>query len=139
MSSCSFCNFFIQHIAPVNWWWLGAATIVSFGIGGVWYSALFAKTWIRVFKVEMGEVTNVSIVRTMGLQLVANLFLGLVFFVLANISVWLAIMVLIGIIGWEKAMLNFQFSDFKDFIMAVVIRSGYTFIAGIVYILFALI
>ena len=87
----------------------------------------------------MGEVTNVSIVRTMGLQLVANLFLGLVFFVLANISVWLAIMVLIGIIGWEKAMLNFQFSDFKDFIMAVVIRSGYTFIAGIVYILFALI
>ena len=129
----------MQHIAPINWLWLGAATIVAFGIGAVWFSAFFAKAWVRVFKVEMGEVNAASFVRTMGLQFVATFFLGLVLFVLTNISVWVALMTLIGIVGWEKAMLNFQFSTFKDFIMAVVIRAGYTFVAGIVFILFALI
>ena len=128
----------MQHIAPVNWLWLAAATAVSFSIGAVWYSVLFSKAWIKIFKVEMGEVNTASIVRTMGLQFAANLFLGLVFFVLTNISVWVAIITLMGIIGWEKAILNFQFSKFKDCLMAIVIRAGYTLLAGIVYILFAL-
>ena len=135
---CSFCGFFMQHIAPINWLWLVAATAVSFGIGAVWYSVLFAKAWVKIFKVEMGEVNTASFVRTMGLQFVATFFLGLVFFVLTNISVWVALMTLIGIIGWEKAMLNFQFSNLKDCFMAIVIRAGYTFVAGIVFILFAL-
>ena len=134
MDVCIFCKAF----AGINWWWYAVATILSFLVGGVWYSALFSKAWIRIFKVEMGEVTAASMVRTFSLQIAATLFLGLVFFVLTNISAGLAVFTLIGIVGWEKAMLNFQFSNIKDFLMAVVIRAGYTLVAGIIFILFAL-
>jgi hypothetical protein len=132
------CCLFCQSIAGINWWWYAAAIIVSFGIGGVWYSALFKEAWIRVFKVEMGEVTTGSFLRTMSIQFAANMLLGLVFFVLTNLSVWIALLTLVGFCGWEKGNLNFEFCRMKDFMMAVVIRVGYTFIAGIVFILFAL-
>ena len=134
MDVCIFCKAF----SGINWWWYAAATILSFVVGGVWYSTLFSKAWIRVFKIEMGEVTVGSMVRAFSLQIAATLFLGLVFFVLTNISAGLAFFTLIGIVGWEKATLNFQFSNIKDFLMAVVIRAGYTFVAGIIFILFAL-
>ncbi|MCL2416582.1 MAG: hypothetical protein FWD02_01435 [Bacteroidales bacterium] len=133
------CNLICQIFAQINWWWFAVATVVSFGIGAVWYSALFAKAWIRVFKVELGEITPVSIFRTMGLQFAATVLFGLVFFMLTSISAWLAILTLVGLCAWEKGNLNFQFSRMKDFIMAVTIRVGYTFIAGLVFILFALI
>jgi hypothetical protein len=125
-------------MADINWWWYAVAIIVSFGIGAVWYSLLFAKAWVRVFKVEIGDVTTGSFLRTMSIQFAANLLLGLVFFVLTNVSVWIALLTLVGICGWEKGNLNFEFSRMKEFMMAVVIRVGYTFIAGIVFIMFAL-
>jgi hypothetical protein len=128
-----------QAIAVINWWWFAAAAIVSFAVGAVWYSLFFAKAWVRVFKVEMGEVTPGSFLRTMSLQFAANLALCLVFFVLTKLSAWIALMALWGFCAWEKGNLNFQFGRMKDFIMAVIIRVGYTFVAGIIFILFALI
>jgi hypothetical protein len=133
------CNLISYCIAEINWWWFIAAFVVAFAIGAVWYSFLFTKAWIRVFKVEMGEVTAGSMFRTFSLQIVATLLFGLVFFVLTKISVWLAVLALIGFSAWEKGTMNFEFSRMKNFIMAVVIRVGYTFIAGLVFILFALI
>ena len=135
MDGCLVC----KSIAAINWWWFAAATIVSFAVGAVWYSWFFAKAWIRVFKVEMGEVTTGSVIRTMLLQFAATLLYGLVFFVLTKLSVGVAILSLVGFCGWEKGNLNFEFSRMKDFLMAVAIRVGYTFVAGIVFILFALI
>ncbi|MCL2328125.1 MAG: DUF1761 domain-containing protein [Bacteroidetes bacterium] len=132
------CSIVSHYAAEINWWWFAAATIVSFAIGGVWYSLLFSKAWIRVFKVEMEGVTTASVVRTMLFQLLTTMFLGAVFFVLTNISVWIAILTLVGICGWEKGKLNFQFSRRKDFLMAVVIEVGHTFVVGMVFILFAL-
>ena len=38
MDSCLIC----KSITTINWWWFAAATIISFAIGGVWYSWLFA-------------------------------------------------------------------------------------------------
>jgi hypothetical protein len=77
--------------------------------------------------------------RTMSLQLAATLLLGLVFFVLTKLSVWMALLALVGFCGWEKGKLNFEFPRMKDFVMATVIQAGYTFVAGLVFILFALI
>ncbi|MFT3902732.1 MAG: hypothetical protein QM727_06140 [Niabella sp.] len=131
-------NLLLQCISEINWWWYSVAIVVSFAVGGVWYSLLFAKTWIRVFRVEMGEVTIGSFLRTMSIQLAANLLLGVVFFILTNISIWIALLTLVGFCGWEKGNLNFEFSKMKDFIMASVIRVGYTLAAGIIFILFAL-
>ena len=133
------CNLFCQILSGINWWWFAAAVVVTFGVGAIWYSLLFAKTWVKVFKVEMGKVTTGSFLRTMSLQLAANLLFGLVFFILTHLSVWIALLSLVGFCGWEKGSLNFEFSKMKDFIMAVTIRVGYTFIAGIIFILFALI
>ena len=135
MDSCLIC----KSITTINWWWFAAATIVSFGIGGVWYSWLFAKAWIKVFKVEMEGFTTASIVGTMFFQFVATLFFGLVFFILAKLSVGIAILTLSGFCGWQASMLKFQFGRTMDFFIAVAIRVGYTFVAGIVFILFALI
>jgi hypothetical protein len=133
------CNLFSQTLSGINWWWFAVAVIVTFGVGALWYSKLFAKTWIRVFKVEMGEVTTGSFLRTMSLQLAANLLFGLVFFILTHLCVWIALLTLVGFCGWEKGNLNFEFAKIKDFILAVTIRVGYTFIAGLIFILFALI
>ena len=131
-------NSLSQSISEINWWWYIAAVVISFAVGGVWYSLLFAKTWIRVFRVEMGKVTTGSFLRTMSIQFAANLLLGLVFFILTHFSVWIALLTLVGFCGWEKGNLNFEFSKMKDFMLAVVIRVGYTFVAGIIFILFAL-
>jgi hypothetical protein len=133
------CNTLCQAIDAINWWWFAAATVVSFAIGAVWFSWLFAKAWLKVFKVELGEVTFGTFLRTMSLQLASTLLFGLVIFVLTKLSVWIAFFALAGFCGWEKGKLNFQFSRMKDFVMATVIQSGYTFVAGLVFILFALI
>ena len=133
------CDLLFQSFTAINWLWFAVAAIVSFAVGGVWYSLLFAKAWIKVFKVEMGKVTTGSFLRTMLLQFAANLLFGLVFFVLTKLSLWIALLSLVGFCGWEKGNLNFEFSRMKDFIMAVTIRVGYTFVAGIIFILFALI
>jgi hypothetical protein len=134
------CNLLCQAISSVNWIWFIVAVIATFIIGGIWYSALFAKTWIRVFKVEMPEkITTSSFIRTISLQFLANILFGFVFFVLTKVSVLIAIISLVGFCGWEKGGMNFQFAKIKDFLTAVLIRVGYTFIAGIIFILFALI
>jgi len=133
------CNLLCHTLSGINWWWFAVAVIVTFGIGALWYSVFFAKAWVKAFKVEMGEVTKSSFLRTMSLQLVVNLLFGLVFFILTHLSVWIALLSLVGFCGWEKGSLSFEFGKIKDFILAVTIRVGYTFIAGLVFILFALI
>jgi hypothetical protein len=128
-----------QSVSGIDWWWFAAATVVSFIVGAVWYSLLFAKTWVKVFKVDMGVVTIGRFLRTMLLQFAANAAFGFVLFVLTDISVWIALLSLAGFCVWEKGNLNFEFGRMKDFILAVTIRVGYTFIAGVIFILFALI
>jgi hypothetical protein len=128
-----------QSVSTINWWWFAAATVVSFIVGAIWYSLLFAKTWVKVFKVDLGVVTTGSFLRTMLLQFAANAAFGFVMFVLTDISVWIALLSLAGFCAWEKGNLNFEFGRLKDFVMAVTIRVGYTFIAGVIFILFALI
>ena len=132
------CNLFCQSSCGINWWWFAAAVIVAFGIGALWYSVLFAKAWVRVFRVEMEKPTTGSLLCTMFLQLVATAVFGLVFFVLTNLSICIAVLALIGFCAWEKGNLKFEFADMRDFIQAVCIRVGYTFVAGIIFILFAL-
>jgi hypothetical protein len=124
----------------INWMWFSVAVIVTFAIGAVWFSALFSKNWVRIFKVEMPEKpTPALMIRTLVLQFVVNVFFGLLFFMLTPVSVYLSVFALIVFCAWQKGMLNFQFPKFQDFVMAAVINVGYTFVVGIVFILFALI
>lgn len=133
------CNLLCQAVAGMNWWWFAAATVVCVACGAIWYSILFPKAWVRVFKVEMGKVTTLGMVRTFGLQIAATLVYGFALWVLTSLSAWIALIALVGFCAWEKGNLNFEFSRIKDFFMASLIRVGYTFIAGVIFILFALI
>jgi hypothetical protein len=128
-----------QAVGAINWIWFAVAVIVAYGIGAVWFGALFSKQWQKVFKVEMEEPTAASFIKTMGGQLLVTLLLCFVFFVLVKISVAVAVLALVGFCGWEKGMLNFQFTKMKNYIMATLINVGYLFIVGVIAILFGLI
>ena len=131
------CLFLFSNI---QWIWLAVAVIVTFAIGAIWYSYLFPKTWVRVFKVEMPEkVTTLSMVKTMSMQLIVNIFFGTLFFMLTQISFVLSVFTLICFCGWQKGGLYFQFPKWKDYVQAACIQTGYTFIAGMVFIIFGLI
>lgn len=133
------CNVFCQAVAGVNWWWFAAAVVVCFALGALWYSVLFQRTWVRVFRVEMGEVTPGGMVRTFATQIAASVVYGFAIFVLTGISAWVSLLAIVGFCAWEKGNLGFEFSRWNDFFMACLIRAGYTFLAGVIFLLFALI
>lgn len=137
METCSsFCSLFSQ----INWLWYAIAVVVVYAAGALWHSILFGKAWIRVFKVEMPEKGQpTGAVFTMSMQLLVTALLGLLFFVLVPISVWLAVFVLITFCGWQKGTLKFRYVKWNEYFTAAIIEAGYTFIAGLIFILFALI
>jgi hypothetical protein len=131
---------FCYAISNVNWIWFAVAFIIVLAAGIAWYSVLFPKIWARVFNVNTTKKpTTKMLLRTMVMQLVVNLLFGLALFVITNLSVWVALLALVGFSGWEKGELNFQFPRWKDYWRAAVIRAGYTFIAGVIFMLFAMI
>ena len=123
----------------INWWCYAAAAVLTFAFAALWYSVLFAKTRARVFKEDIPEKMSVALaLRTMGMQFAINALFGLWFFVLAtHLGFWFALITLCVFCGWQKGMLNFQFPKFKDYMTAAMIDAGYTFIVGMVFILFA--
>lgn len=136
MSDCSMC---CMWCSGINWLWYAVSVIVVFGVGAIWYSMLFVKQWIRVYKIEMpAEGEKVNPLPSMLMQLIATALLGLAFFVLTPISVWLSVLVLIGFAAWQKAGLKFHFRGWRDFIIAASIDVGYLCVAAIIFILFAL-
>ncbi len=138
MESCStLCSAFAQF----SWGWLAVATVVVFAIGALWYSLLFAKAWVRVFKIEMpqnGEKPK-GMVATMLMQLLATILFGLTIFVATAMSVGLAVLVVLAFCGWQKGALKFRYAKWSEFSTAAIIEVGHTAISGLVFILFALI
>lgn len=135
------CGLLCMLWTGIDWLWYAVAVVTAFAVGGLWYSALFSKMWIRVFKVDMpGKVTVWMMLRSMLIQFLATAILGLLFFMLTGLSVWLSVIALVVFCGWQKAGLGFQFpASWKNFVQAALIQAGYTFIAGLIFILFALV
>ncbi len=132
---CHACGMFCH----INWLWFVVAIAAAYAVGAIWYSFLFSKTWMRIFKVEIPEkVDKTNMIITMFIQLIATAIFGLVYFVLVPISVWLAILALVGFCAWQKGSLKFQFSSWKEFATAALVQAGFTFITGVIFILFAL-
>jgi hypothetical protein len=61
------------------------------------------------------------------------------YFVLANFSAWLSVLVLVAIIGWMKASLLFKTPNRKRFLVLFFIDGGYFAVASVVFILLALV
>jgi hypothetical protein len=128
----------VTFFYSINWWWYSVAVIVAYGVGVLWYSVLFPKMWVRVFRLQMGAVTTGGFVRTMGIQLVSTMVFGLVIFIFALLDKGLALLVLFGFAAWLVGALNFKFSQPKDLLQAILIEVGYMLVAGNVFVLFGL-
>ncbi len=76
---------------------------------------------------------------TMSAQLIVTALLGLIFFTLTGISAWLAVLVLVAFCGWQKGSLKFRYVKWNEYFTAALIEAGFTFVAGLIFILFALI
>ncbi len=137
METCS--NNFCALVGQINWLWFVVAILAVYLLGALWYSVLFPKAWIKIFKVEMpAKPSPANMFLTMFGQLVASALMGLVLFMITAVSFWLAVLTLVGFCGWTKATLKYKFADWGDFVRAGGIEAGYLFLAGMIFILFAL-
>ncbi len=134
MDSSGFCAL----LGSINWLWYIIAVIAVFVLGGIWFSFLFKNMWIKVFKIEMPEGKPQGVVFTMIMQLIVTALFGLVFFILVKLSFWVALLALIGFCGWQKGSLKFRYTKWSEYIQAAIVEAGYTFLAGIVFILLGL-
>ena len=132
------CNCLCEIFAQINWWAFGGSVLLVFAVGALWYSVLFAKAWKEVNKIDdTGEISAGNMVFTMLFQLLSTALVGLTFFILTKVSLFLAILVAVAIIGWMKSTLKFRFTNWKIFFKAVVSEVGYFAVAALIFILFA--
>lgn len=125
-------------ISQFNWVWFAFSVVAAFAVGAIWYSLLFFNTWRVVFKVDMPDQNSPSgWIRSFIVQLVTGTMLGLVCFTTASISVEFAVFTVLTIAGWQMCTITFKYGDWKRFLQAVMIESGYTIASGAIYILFS--
>lgn len=134
MDSSGFCRL----LGSINWFWYIIAVIAVFVLGGIWFSFLFKSMWIKVFRIEMPEGKAQGVVFTMIMQLIVTALFGLVFFILVKLSFWVALLALIGFCGWQKGSLKFRYTKWSEYIQAAIVEAGYTFLAGMIFILLGL-
>ncbi len=130
----SFCTVFTH----INWLTFIAAVLMAYIVGAIWYSLLFRDMWIAANQIDINvKPSKSNMVSTMLLQLLATALIGLMYFVLTPISLWLALFVTLAFGGWMKATTKFRISDTKTFIKAVIVDVTYFCIVALIFILFA--
>lgn len=131
-------SYFSLVISQLDWVWFSFAVVAAFAVGAIWYSLLFFNIWRSVFKVDMPDQNSPSgWIRSFIIQFVTGAMLGLVCFTLASISIGFATFTVVALAGWQMCALTFKYGDWKRFLQAVMIESGYTLVCGLVYILFS--
>ncbi len=134
------CSLLCQLFLDVNWLWFVIAVLAAFLLGALWYSVLFPKLWVKTFKVELPDkLAPGNMFVTMFGQIVATALMGLSLFLITPVSFWLAVLTLVGFCGFNKGMLKYKFYKWRDYFRAAGIEVTYQFLAGMVFILFALI
>lgn len=62
----------------INWAAVAVATLMGFGLGGLWYSPLlFAKAWMREAGVSEAQTRQASMPKVFGLSLLATLVMAM--------------------------------------------------------------
>jgi hypothetical protein len=122
-----------------------------FFIGFFWYNQLFGKKWLWAVRYDecacgadlsKGEkcTCKVSFMSFLPMiaQFLAICLIGLMYFVVVDFNVWLAVFVWFANIGWMKASLLFKTPNRKRFLALLYIDGGYFTVAAVVFILFAI-
>lgn len=132
------CDLLRSALVDAHWGWFAAAALIDIACGSLWYSVLFPKTWARVFKVDTEGVASAVMMRAFGSMIAATLVFGFALWAVAGLSAWAALGVLVGFCAWEIGNLGFDFGRAEEFLMASLIRAGYTLLSGLIFIVFAL-
>jgi hypothetical protein len=129
------------------WLWWGISVVVAYLIGWFWYSKLFTKSWIESERIvckcgadmAQGEKCTCEkmVLWPMLIQLAATALVGFVFFLLTDISVWLAVIAAFAILAWEKAAVFFRVWEYKRACKIIWIEVGYYCIVLVIFILTA--
>jgi len=135
----------------ISWLWYAVAVFAVFFIGFFWYNQLFGKKWLWAVRYDecpcgadlsKGEKCtckpNFKAFLPMIAQFLAICLLGLMYFVLVQFNVWLAVFVWFANIGWMKASLLFKTPNRKRFMALLCIDGGYFTVAAVVFVLLGL-
>lgn len=142
MSSGCICSFL-----QINWLWYAASVIVVYAVGAIWYGKLFTNSWLKSVRykclcgaeLDKGEKCTCQSrsMWPMLYQFAATILIGLMYFVLTALSIWLALLVAVAISGWMKATLKFQIPEWKRFVTLASIDVGYFFLSSLIFMGFA--
>lgn len=134
----------------VNWLWYTVAVVIVFFLGAVWFVLLFGRAWAwaaRIIPAGNGkEVIEDDIAYRMGFksfgtmfaQLCSTLLLGLVYFMVSPISVWLSILIAVATSAWMKTIMHFEIRNWKRYVTLAAVDIGYFFVSSLIFISFAL-
>lgn len=79
----------------ISWWAVGISTIISFFLGGLWYSpVLFGKQWSQGVGVKIGD-SSTQPVAGMVLQLTGTFFLAWIIALADAINAWPAAVLIV--------------------------------------------
>lgn len=135
----------------VNWLWYSVAVLIVFFLGAVWFVVLFSRSWAwaaRITPVGNGkEVIEDDVAyragfksfRTMLAQFCSTLLLGLVYFMVTPLSLWLSLLIAIASSAWMKTIMHFEVRNWKRYVTLAAVDVGYFFISSLIFIFFALI
>jgi hypothetical protein len=135
----------------ISWLWYIVAVFAVFFIGFLWYNQLFGKKWLWAVRYDecrcgadlsKGEKctckADFNAFLPMIAQFLAICLLGLMYFVVVEFNIWLAVLVWFANLGWMKASLLFKTPNRKRFLALLTIDGGYFTLAAAMFILFAL-
>lgn len=142
-------TFFVAEgtFSEISWLWYVIAVITAFGTGAIWYTLLFGKQWVKAVNYECLCGANISkgdkctcnnrFPWEMIFQLIGTALIGLMYFILTPISVWLSVIVCIAFAGWTKSMLKFQIASWNRYITLASIDVGYFIVVSAIFVLFS--
>ncbi|MDR2907375.1 MAG: hypothetical protein LBU91_05245 [Bacteroidales bacterium] len=135
-----------------SWLWFAISIIAVFLFGLGWYN-MFTARWIKAINYGLcacgadlakGEKCtckpSLKSFLPMFFQLVATILIGYMYFILAPISICLAIFVGIAVMSWTKSNIIFAtFPNNRKSIDRILIEVGYFAISSAIFIFLALI
>jgi hypothetical protein len=123
-------------LSAVNWLSVIVATLLSFGIGGLWYSAvLFGKSWQKECKLTDEELKNANMLMIFGttfvLEFIAALFLDVFLGTDATMMSGIKLAAVVSLV-WISTSFGVNYLFARKSLKLFLIDAGYYFVYFIV-------
>ncbi len=135
---------FFDLFSDISWLWYVISVLVAYAAGALWYTVLFGKQWIKAVhfecqcgaKLYKGETCTCSphFPVEMVFQFISTGIVGLMYFVLTPVSIWMAILVGLSFSAWTKSMYKFEIASWERFTILAAINVGYFVVVSAIFI-----